>query len=126
MSNKEAKLEELIGKTLKVCIKKDFNSEEGILFETTENEEYVLYHDQECCESVNIDNICGELDWLIGSSILSAEEVKGDLPAKDPENDESFTWTFYKFSTIKGYVTIKFYGTSNGHYSESADFIKIS
>jgi hypothetical protein len=82
---------------------------------------YQQYHDQDCCESVSIDDIEGDLDDLIGSRILQADESTNT----GNSNGESETWTFYKLATIKGYVTIKWYGTSNGYYSESVNFEKI-
>lgn len=84
---------------------------------------YILFHHQSCCESVHIEDINGDLNDLVGSPILSAEEVNNDEP---PLNDDySYTWTFYKLSTIKGSVTIRFYGSSNGCYSETADLYEL-
>ena len=66
---------------------------------------------------------------LVGSPILMAEEVTY-VDEHPPEighrqTDESWTWTFYKFATVKGYVTIRWLGESNGYYSESVSFGKI-
>ena len=59
-----------------------------------------------------------------GCPLLQAEESTSDA-SKTGEYDDSATWTFYKMTTRKGYVTIRWYGTSNGYYSERATFDKI-
>ena len=89
-----------------------------LVFETGDGEVFVFTHFQDCCEFVYIEDIAGSLDDLVGTPLLQAEEVEGET--LDPvDNDESFTWTFYKFATIKGSVTVRWYGSSNGYYSES-------
>lgn len=102
-----------------------------------DHEHYVLAHFQDCCESVYIESIIGDICELIGSPITLAEEVSNNYYSTDesrllhalmgplPGSDESYTWTFYKLATVKGYVDIRWYGTSNGYYSESVSFYKV-
>lgn len=79
-----------------------------------------LFHSQECCESVVIDDINGNFQDLIGNPILVAEERSEDGDF-DKWTDSS-TWTFYTFRGIGGSVDVKWHGSSNGYYSESVDF----
>jgi uncharacterized protein YegJ (DUF2314 family) len=82
-----------------------------------------MHHQQDCCESVWIEDICGDMDDLIGYPLIVAEEVsnKGTSQDCDQYCDDSVTWTYYKMDTVKGGVTIRWCGTSNGYYSESAN-----
>lgn len=96
-------------------------STQVVFVKSNESEGYALFHEQDCCESVWLEDICGDPKDLIGTPILSAEEVSsnGSFNKKlEEEWDESHTWTFYKISTIKGSVTLRFFGASNGYYSE--------
>ena len=110
---------------LKGKILKDIKIEgnENIFFIDEDGIEYKMFHDYDCCENVYIEDICGDINNLIGSEIIMAEEViNRDLPPLN-KYDKSYTWTFYKFATVKGYVTIRWYGESNGYYSEKVDFV---
>lgn len=113
-----ASFSDLKGKTLIHINEMD----DQLIFETSDGDLYKQFHEQDCCESVYIESIVGDLQDLIGHEILLAEEISniGGEPLSD--YDESYTWTFYKLATIKGYVTIRWYGSSNGYYSEAVDF----
>jgi hypothetical protein len=72
-------------------------------------------------------DIVGDIKDLIGHPLLIAEEVTNEQDVnpegvKVPGWQDSFTWTFYKLATVKGYVTISWYGESNGYYNESVSF----
>ncbi len=136
----EANINELVGKVLT----KIENENDEITFHCESGEIYKLWHESDCCESVTIDDINGDLEDLVGSPITLADEVSNkefeDAWAskftvsdgfgsvkKDSEGNyepDSHTWTFYKFATVKGYVDIRWFGESNGYYSESVSFSK--
>lgn len=114
--------EGLAGQTLSTIVK----TEDEMLFTLENGEQYKLYHSQDCCENVYIEDVIGDLDDLVGTPLLMAEEVSNEPEPPLPEDsDDSHTWTFYKMATIKGYVTIRWFGSSNGYYSESVDFAKV-
>ena len=140
---------ELVGKTL-INIAQNDNE---LIFTCSDGDKFKMCHEQDCCEGVFlddicggvfVDDICGDLNDLLCTPILKAEEVsnedfeksfdekfklreEGDYYEKDDEGNykpESYTWTFYKFATSKGYVDIRWFGSSSGYYSESVSFIK--
>ncbi len=116
MYNRSVEFNSLLGKVMKEVRVDDGN----ITFVTADGEVYNMYHDQDCCEHVYVESVVGDVEDLIGVPLLVAEESTGDTPedsTADPS--ESYTWTFYKLATIKGYVDIRWLGESNGYYSES-------
>ena len=123
---KEALLSDLLGRTL---VSVGRIGDEELIFTAVTGEQWSMSHDQDCCESVTIESIVGDLADLIGAPILKAEVATSDEAQEGASategQDDSFTWTFYKLATIKGYVDIRWFGSSNGYYSESVDFAKI-
>lgn len=114
--------ETLVGKTITSVEGLEKGGEE-IIFKTADGKTYKMYHDQCCCESVYIEDVWGDVENIINSPVLLAEEKSC---GGENDCDESYTWTFYKMGTVKGWVDIRWYGTSNGYYSERADFVEIS
>lgn len=125
--DKEIPFATLVGKTLTAIRKVD---DDELYFETAEGQTFKLYHSQDCCESVTIESITGDFDDLVGTPILVAEEATSEENPEDAnaeliEYQDSFTWTFYKLATVKGWVDIRWYGSSNGYYGESVDFVEV-
>ena len=114
-SPKSCSIKDMQHKTIKAIHRED---NERLWFLTIDNYLFLMYHEQDCCESVEIEDICGDLEDLIDTPIIIAEERTEE---GDGSTWESSTWTFYELQTLKGDVTIRWYGTSNGYYSETAD-----
>lgn len=109
----------LVGKT---CVKVERKDDEEIIFTLDNGEILKLYHEQDCCECVEIEDICGDLINLIGAPIIKAEESTVEVELEEYDHQ---TATFYLFATLKGYVTIRWLGQSNGYYSEAVDFAMV-
>jgi hypothetical protein len=106
----------------------NYNGSDEIRFLMEDGAEYLMFHSQDCCENVQVEDMEGDFNDLIGSPVLIAEESSGETPADyefEYGEPESYTWTFYKFSTIKGSVTLRWLGTSNGYYGERVSFVKV-
>ena len=135
--NTYVKALDLLGKTL---VEIDVGDDE-IYFACDDGTKYKMYHMQDCCESVYLEDVIGDIGDLLNYPLVEAEEVTSrtpkDIPSEElmwlmlngmnfDQMDESQTWTFYKFRTIKGSVTLRWYGCSNGYYSEEVDLIQLA
>ncbi len=110
-----------VGKTFNRVEK--YQGDEGLIFEDSDGDVFIMCHHQDCCEGVSLEDITGDLADLIGTPILIAEErTSGENPMS--KYDEYFQWTFYTFRTIRGSVDLRWYGQSNGYYSVDAPIYK--
>lgn len=116
-------ISDFIGKTF---VKIELDDNDSVTFICADRTRYIMQHDYHCCESVTLDDVCGEWADIIGFPILDAYESKNADVPKDGERVDSFSWSFYNITTIKGTVTLRWYGESNGYYSESVDIEKFS
>lgn len=117
----EADIKDMLGRSFNSISVSPNNTD--IIFEDDDGI-FTMYHEGDCCEVVEINDITGNLIDLLDSPILLAEEsTNSEEPRPDGEYVDSFTWTFYKLATIKGYVDIRWLGESNGYYSESVSIM---
>jgi hypothetical protein len=115
------KISDLLGSTLKSAVVSPDKSE--LVFTLTDGTKYRMFHDQDCCEHVWLEEVIGDLEDLVGSPLLEASERSEDHSGE--HGDDSATWTFYHLGTIKGTVVLRWCGESNGYYSESVEIEKI-
>lgn len=127
MQTETVPVETVIGVTMKRVVRDRTGFDDRILFEAESGQQWEMVYVPDCCANCNIDEIVGDLTDLVGVPIAMAEEsTNSDRPRADADvQPDSFTWTFYKFATNKGYVTVRWYGASNGYYSETATFRRI-
>ena len=115
------KFSDLKGKRLGGFKKLKHEDNDALLFADLQGSVYLMTHNQDCCENVWLDDVCGSWDDIKWEEILEAIETSEDMP----NASESGTWTFYTFKTFKGSVTLRWCGESNGYYSEGVDLYQI-
>lgn len=131
---KDADISVLVGKTITTIYGPNTGSlpvvgDDEVHFYTDDGKHYALYHYQDCCESVSIEDIAGEWDDLTKGPIRVAEVVQSsDVGFTEPppgEWDDAREWTFYRLATERGFVVLRWYGSSNGYYSTEVSFIEV-
>ena len=110
-------LKEYLYKTIKRIL---FYGDQAVHFSFADAPPLLLYHDQDCCESVWLEAVVGEVKDLLGSPLLVAEERTQYYDAS-PDSYGDLEYTFYEFATVKGSLNLCWRGESNGYYSTSVD-----
>lgn len=82
-----------------------------------------FYHQQDCCESVYLEDFDITPEWLIDSKIISVEEriSRSGEEISHYDSTYSYTWSFYVIKTSSSTMVLRWYGESNGWYSETVD-----
>ena len=115
-------ISDMLGVTLKSVTGAEGDDE--IHFVAEDGREWLMFHRQDCCEHVRVEEVIGDTSDLIGAPLVEAECVSNHEGDPAPEFPESWTWTFYKLRTEKGCVTLRWLGESNGYYGEGVDFVR--
>jgi len=121
----DANFFELKGQIVKKITGLEKNSPEVHI--VTNQTTYKLYHHQDCCESVLVENVIGDEKDILNEEIIFAEE---DAGANDPDwydehYNDSHTWTKYVLKTKNASLKFWFLGESNGYYNENVSIEKI-
>lgn len=127
MNGKYLEFSDLLGKTI-THIEGAEKGSDCIKLTTSDGDRFQLWHSQDCCETVDVDDVNGDVADLIGLPLTLAEESTSNTNPEGVqiEYQDSFTWTFYRLGTTKGVVVLRWYGASNGYYSESVNFEKLT
>ncbi len=116
----EFKFEDLKGKTL---VKIEQDTADWLYLTDSEGNKYRMYPDND----VWLEDVCGEFKDILNQEILLAECVEEySTDNNDDDYDECQQWTFYKLSTLKGSITLRWFGSSNGYYSIDVDFGRLT
>ena len=121
LERKHVEFSALVGEVLDSV---DIDREENqILLTTRSGRKFVVYHEQDCCETVAISGQDGSFDKLIGKPLIEARDFAVDTTEEGI--DDSQTTTTLVFRVDDQTVISRWIGDSNGYYSESVDIAEL-
>lgn len=110
-------IDELKGKTI-TQIEGMLRGSSCVQLTTSDGARYRMWADTYSRGQVQLEDVCGDILDLVETPICVAEA----RTMRGPSHHSSSTWTFYELATMRGSVTLRWLGTSNGYYSESVNF----
>jgi hypothetical protein len=117
LERKQVEFSALVGEVLDAV---DIDREKDqILLTTRSGRNFLVYHKQNCCETVAISGQDGSFDKLIGKPIVEARDITVDT--SEEAAGSSQTTTILVFRVDDQTVISRWIGDSNGYYSESVD-----
>ena len=120
LKRKHVEFSALVGEVLDAV---DIDREENqILLTTRSGRKFLVYHEQDCCETVAISGQDGSFDKLIGKVIVEVRDIAVDTG--DDEIDSQTTTTLV-FRVDDQTIISRWIGDSNGYYSESVDIAEL-
>jgi hypothetical protein len=95
----------------------------GLKFVSVDDCRFYFSGDLSYQSSVRIADVYGDLGDLVGHPMLEAKEIIHDEPKELTTNESDTLWTFYRFSTVKGTVIVRFLGeTTSPWYGITVEF----
>jgi hypothetical protein len=106
-------IKDLIGNTIKsyYCVD-DYYSH----IDFTDGTRLVMYHQNECCESIEIESF--DIEPLIGKTITDIDYTLVEIPTEYGGS----TRTSLILETLDNKITLSWLGESNGYYSEQVNY----
>lgn len=90
---------------------------------TTDKGVFCMFHSEDCCENVWLEEGLDEIHGLIGKTILSFEERS--YTQSEPDEDEYYSsWHLYTVTHTGGYLDLCWRGHGKVYYSHSVRFIQ--
>lgn len=105
---------------------------EKVTIHTKEGRVFEMYHNQDCCEVVYLADFHVYKGYVGEVTEAKVETNNIDTPealyyynedgTETLYYDKAWLWTFYIINTEVGKITLRWFGSSNGYYSEEVDF----